>query len=206
MKQLSFLIPYFLAYRYVGVFLLNYFTSVIVPLPGAPILLIVGSLSHRGYFNIFVVFLVAFSATVFGDLTAYLFMRLFGTQERLARYRRKNRAFRIIERYIATHPFATIFISRFIGFSTTAANFISGFIEIPVRTFLLADCIANILCVTLYLGLGYTVGRIWSHASLLSLTGIVILLSAGLYALIMIPVYVFRDRSPGEHDPKRSKQ
>jgi len=37
MKQLAQLIPYLLAYRYLGVFLLNYLTSDIVPLPGATI-------------------------------------------------------------------------------------------------------------------------------------------------------------------------
>jgi membrane protein DedA with SNARE-associated domain len=194
MSQLSHLIPALLAYRYVGVFLLNYLTSVIVPLPGATILLIVGSLSHRGYFNPFVSFVVAFVATVAGDFTAYMSTRLFGTPERLARYREGNRPFRIVERYIGAHPFETIFISRFVGFSTTAANFISGFVVMPIRTFLIADCIANALCVGLYLGLGYFVGRLWRHASLLALTGIVILISAALYGLIMAAIYLLRDR------------
>jgi len=198
MKQFPDLIPYLLTYRYVGIFLLNYLTSVIIPLPGATILLLIGSLSHRGYLNLFISFAVAFSATVFGDFTAYLFMRMFGSPERLARYRKGNRAFRIIERYIGAHPFTTIFISRFIGLSTTAANFISGFVAMPIRTFLLADCIANGMCVSLYLGLGYAVGRLWSHASLLALTGIVILISAALYGLIMVAIYVFRDRLPDE--------
>jgi len=196
MNQLSHLIPALLAYRYVGVFLLNYLTSVIVPLPGATILLIVGSLSHRGYFNPFAAFAVALVATVAGDFTAYMFTKMFGTPERLARLRKSNRAFRIIERYIGDHPFETIFFSRFVGFSTTAANFISGFIDMPVRTFLLADGIANAVCVGLYLGLGYTVGRLWSHASLLLLTGIVVLISAVLYGLIMGAIYLFRDRAP----------
>jgi membrane protein DedA with SNARE-associated domain len=196
MKRLPHLVPYLLAYRYVGVFLLNYLTSVIVPLPGATILLIIGSLSHRGYFNVFLAFAIAFAATVAGDFTAYGFMRMFGTPERLARYRNGNRAFRIIERYIGAHPFTTIVVSRFVGFSTTAANFIAGFVVMPARTFLIADCIANGLCVGLYLGLGYSVGRLWSHASLLLLTGIVILISAGLYGLIMVAIYLFRDQLP----------
>jgi membrane protein DedA with SNARE-associated domain len=98
-------------------------------------------------------------------------------------------------RYIDTHPFATILISRFIGFCTTAANFISGFIKMPLGTFLFADSISNCLCVALYLGIGYTVGRIWSHENLVSLTGIVILLSVALYGLVMIPLYIFREGS-----------
>ena len=53
---------------------------------------------------------------------------------------------------------------------------------------------ANALCVSLYLGLGYTVGRLWRHAGLLPLTGIVVLISAALYGLIMAAIYVFRDR------------
>ena len=79
MKQLAQLIPYLLAYKYVGVFLLNYLTSVVIPLPGATILLIIGSLSHRGYLNVFISFAVALIATVCGDVTAYMFMRIFGT-------------------------------------------------------------------------------------------------------------------------------
>ena len=198
MKQLAQLIPYLLAYKYVGVFLLNYLTSVVIPLPGATILLIIGSLSHRGYLNVFISFAVALIATVCGDVTAYMFMRIFGTPKRLARYRKGNRAFRIIERYIVVHPFTTIIISRFVGFSTTAANFIAGFVAMPIKTFLLADCIANGLCVSLYLGLGYTVGRLWSHASLLLLTGIVVLISVALYGLFMVAIYIFRDRFSDE--------
>jgi membrane protein DedA with SNARE-associated domain len=198
MKQLMALIPLLLAYRYVGVFALNYLTSVIVPLPGATILLIIGSLAHRGYINLPLAFVAAFAATVCGDLTAYWSTRIFGTPERLARYRKNNRAFRVMERYIGAHPFATIFISRFVGFSTTAANFIAGFVDMPLRTFLIADAVANALCVSLYLGLGYTVGRLWSHASLLLLTGIVILISAALYGLIMVAIYVFGDHKPDD--------
>ena len=198
MKQLFFLVPYFLAYKYVGIFVLNYLTSAIVPLPGAAILLMVGSLSHRGYCNLFVSYPIALLATVLGDLTAYLFMRLFGSAQRLARYRARSRAFRLVERYVNVHPFATIFISRFVSFSTTAANVIAGLIEMPLKTFLISDCVSNSLCVGLYMGLGYTVGRIWSHASLISLSGIVILISAVLYVLVMIPIYVFHDRSSAE--------
>ncbi len=194
MKSLASLIPHLLAYKYVGVFALNYVTSVIVPLPGATILLIIGSMAHRGYLNVFMAFAVALTATVCGDVTAYLFMRLFGTPQRLAHYRKSNRAFRIIERYIGAHPFTTIIISRFVGFSTTAANLVCGLVAMPVRTFLLADGIANGLCVSLYLGLGYTVGRLWRHAGLLPLTGIVVLVSAALYGLIMAAIYLFRDR------------
>ena len=90
MKSLAQLIPYLLAYKYLGVFALNYVTSVIVPLPSATILLIIGSLSHRGYLNVFISFAVTVIATVCGDVTAYLFMRIFGTPKRLAGYRKRN--------------------------------------------------------------------------------------------------------------------
>jgi len=194
MKSFAQLIPYLLAYKYLGVFALNYVTSVIVPLPSATILLIIGSLSHRGYLNVFISFAVTVIATVCGDVTAYLFMRIFGTPKRLAGYRKRNRAFRVIERYIGAHPFTTIVITRFIGVSTTAANLVCGLVAMPIRTFLLADGIANALCAGLYLGLGYTVGRLWRHAGLLQLTGIVALISVALYGLIMGAIYLFRDR------------
>ena len=106
----------------------------------------------------------------------------------------RNRAFRVIERYIGAHPFTTIVITRFIGVSTTAANLVCGLVAMPIRTFLLADGIANALCAGLYLGLGYTVGRLWRHAGLLQLTGIVALISVALYGLIMGAIYLFRDR------------
>jgi membrane protein DedA with SNARE-associated domain len=199
MKQLSFLIPYLLADKYLGIFLLNYITSVIVPLPGAAILVVIGTLSHRGYVNPFLSFLVALPATVLGDFSGYMFMRLFGSKERLDRYRRNNRAFELIDKYIHTHPFATIFVSRFVGFTTTAANFASGFVKMPIRTFIVADIVSNSLCVTLYLGIGYAVGSIWSRANILLLTSLAILVFSVFYIVILVMMHLLRSRSRVEH-------
>jgi membrane protein DedA with SNARE-associated domain len=173
------LLSFVLLYRYVGLFFLQFFSALGVPIPAATIVVAAAAFAGEGYLDITAVIGVAIAGNVLGDVTAFLLARIFGERAlralRLKRFLESPRAKRIEGRFLK-HERITIVWSRFIGVATVAINIITGLGTVLFRRFIVWDFIGQTLSITAYALIGYFVGSDWeSIATLLGHVSVVVL-------------------------------
>lgn len=170
-----------------------------VPLPTVLVLLAAGAFAALGNFNIVLLALIAFSASVCGDNLGYLLGRRVGT--RILNWLARQRRLRIItpqrlkqaqESFNKNGAWA-IFLSRFLLLALGGIiNLLAGAEHYRYSRFLLYDVLGELLGALIPLLLGYLfsaswemVGNIISLVSLLSLIFLVtIILTIRLIALL----------------------
>ncbi len=205
------LISWLQEYGYFALWLAICIAAAGVPLPILLVLLAAGSFSALGDFNIFVMTLVAISASVCGDSVGYVVGRRWGIRllDRLDRAPRRP--------LIAPHQVArgrtyfargggwAIFLSRFlISGLGGIINLLAGADPYPYRRFLLAAASGETLGATIPLGLGYIFGASWEQVgallgdvSLFFLAAlVVVILAISLIRTVQRAKVVSVDRAP----------
>ena len=159
------LLSYLLLYKYVALFVVVYFSALIVPLPSNAMLLAVGAFASRGYFSFWASLAVAVIANTLGDLSDYALARKFGTA--VTHFLRLDRLafFRELEKELRTDAAVTVFTTRFAGVLSTPASFLAGLAKVPFLTFLWCDILGNAIEPFAALSLGYLAGDYWSSFS-----------------------------------------
>jgi membrane-associated protein len=184
MAELTPILPLFLMYGYVALFVLVYLGWVYIPVPSNLALIGAGILSHitqNGlHFNIFIAAAVALIAGVLGDISGYFVARQFGNETRQKKFEEKH----------TSHTLLTVGVSRLIGFASPLINSLAGFSKTSVRVFLLGDILGNIAYVAVYMGLGFFIGDASSNTfSFIGVIigGFIVFLSfyAGIYILFI---------------------
>ncbi|GAC1405760.1 MAG: hypothetical protein NVSMB49_25180 [Ktedonobacteraceae bacterium] len=142
--------------------------SVGLPLPISLVLLAAGAFAALGDFNIFLLALVAVTASVSGDSLSYLLGRRIGTP--IFDWLAHSKRFRLLtpqhltqaQDYFTRRGAWAIFLSRFL-FSGLGSviNLLAGAERYPYRRFLLFDFSGEVLGASIPLILGYIFGASW---------------------------------------------
>jgi membrane-associated protein len=194
MAELTPILPLFLMYGYVALFVLVYLGWVYIPVPSNLALIGAGMLSHitqNGlHFNIFIAAAVALIAGVLGDISGYFVARQFGNETRQKKFEEKHTSYKKLLKYLQSHTLLTVGVSRLIGFASPLINSLAGFSKTSVRVFLLGDILGNIAYVAVYMGLGFFIGDASSNTfSFIGVIigGFIVFLSfyAGIYILFI---------------------
>jgi membrane protein DedA with SNARE-associated domain len=196
---LGFLLSYVLIYKYVAIFLVVYFSALILPLPANAMLLAVGAFASQGYLSVWVSLAVAAVANTLGDLTGYGITRKYG--EAVIRKLRMSRVnvFGYLREELREDAAVTVFTTRFAGSLSTASNFLAGLVGVPFLTFFFFDLVGNIIEPAIALGLGYLVGDYWSD--LPEFMGLIAgMVAVGVVLFILARIYrrTMKKRSGGE--------
>jgi membrane protein DedA with SNARE-associated domain len=162
---LNSLLSYVLLYKYAAIALIIYIAAVIVPLPVNATLLAVGAFASRGYISFWLSLLVAAIFSTLGDLTDYGITRKYGEKIVRALHFHKFKFYDQLQEELKTDAAITVFTTRFGGSLSIIANFLSGLVRVPLRTFFISDFVANIIEPFGALGIGYLVGDYWSDFS-----------------------------------------
>jgi membrane-associated protein len=165
---LPYLINWLQAYGYPVLWLSVFIASIGAPLPTVLILLAAGSFAAIGDFNIFLLMVVAISASVCGDTVGYLIGRRIGKPifSWLARPHKirliSSRTLEYAHDYFTRRGFWAVFLTRFIFVALNGiVNILAGAERYSYTRFLLADVCGEILNALIPLLLGYTFSESW---------------------------------------------
>lgn len=185
---LSSVLSYVLLYKYVAIFVIIYFSALIVPFPSNGMLLAVGAFASEGYIGFWPSLAIAVIANSLGDLTDYALARKFG--DGIVRALKLDRArffLRLKEELRADGAF-TVFATRFAGVISTPASFLAGIVGVPAKTFIPYDILGNIIEPFFALLLGYVARDYWSDLS--GFTGLFAgAVAAGIIVFVLVRIY-----------------
>lgn len=165
---LPYLINWLQLYGYPALWLSIFVAAAGVPLPIGFVLLAAGAFAALGDFNIIILGLVAFTASVCGDSLGYLIGRLLG--HRLLTYVEQRKKLRLFsserlaraQMYFRRRGGLAIFFTRFLVSALGGiTNLIAGTELYPYPRFLLFDITGELIGVLLSLVLGFTFGETW---------------------------------------------
>jgi membrane protein DedA with SNARE-associated domain len=145
--------PYIAAYGAAAVFLLVYFESFGVPLPGESGVVASALLAAHGDLSIATVFLAVFSAAVLGDSTGYVIGRVGGHKllRRLGpRIRLTPERLDHFEKQLAARGASLVVVARFVPLLRQLNGLIAGAFEMPWHVFAVAQAIGALLWTTLW--------------------------------------------------------
>ena len=152
------LMPYVERYGYAGIFVAVMVEGFGIPAPGQTMLAVGALLAARGDLDVGAVLLVAWSATVAGNVIGYVIGRRAG-RRLLLRSGVNRMRIRRVERFVRRYGPIIIVVARFVDGLRQLSSIVAGSMNMPWRTF-----IASILIgATLWTGLigagAYYLGR-----------------------------------------------
>jgi membrane protein DedA with SNARE-associated domain len=159
------ILPYVLIYKYAAIFIISFLGSMIIPLPVNLTLLAIGAFSSQGYFNIWLSLTAATAGNVLGDMADYLLARKYGEALIRKLNLRRNIFFQQLEEELRSDAVSTVFTSRFAGSLSSITNFLAGFVNVPLFSFLIPDILGDFIEPLAVLLIGYILGTYWSSAS-----------------------------------------
>ncbi len=183
------ILPFLLLYKYWALFGITFIAAFFLPIPPGTLIMASAAFAYQGYFNIWLVLVVATLGNIAGDNTGYWLARYYGRpilnkigfRKVLASDRYKR-----IEARIVRRPGFIIFISRFEVFTNLAVNLIAGLGKVRYRTFLFYEILGEVFQVGVYGTIGYIFGSNWQALS--SIIGrtllILILLCVGVFIIV----------------------
>ncbi len=183
------LLSYILLYKYVALFAIGYAAALILPLPNNVMLLAVGAFSSQGYINVFWAFVIAVSANVLGDFSAYAIIRKWGEPVVKKLRLHKLRFYNELQEELRTDAAITVFTTRFAGSLSNVANFLAGLVGVKPLTFLTYDFLGDMVEPFIALAVGRLVGNYWnSFADLFSL--ITAIIAAAVIIFFLWKIYL----------------
>ncbi len=165
---LPYLITWMQQYGYPALWLTIFVAAIGVPLPVSFMLLAAGAFSALGDFNVFVVGVIALTASVSGDQIGSLLGRSIGT--RLLAWLEQPRRFNPISQRTLQHAHIyftkrgglAIFLSRSVVSALGGTiNLLSGTEVYPYHHFLVYDISGELCAAIIPLALGYIFGASW---------------------------------------------
>ncbi len=166
---LSLLLTFLQSFGYLALWITVYVAAVGIPIPITLLLLAAGAFAALGDFNLVLLFVISFSASICGDNTGYWVSRIWGSRalnwiERSKKWNRFVPPQRIAQSrlYFRRRGGWAIFLSRFL-FSALGGtiNLLSGSELYPYHYFLLLDSPGEALGAIIPLLLGYVFGASW---------------------------------------------
>ena len=158
------ILPYILLYKYVALFLITFFASIALPVPAGTLLVASSAFASQGYFNIYIVILVAMLASILGDNVCYWLTYFFGLKVMYFLGFKKildSKDFNIVEKRIREKPGFVVFISRFDVITSLLVNFISGVSKMSYKKYMLFEAAGTLVSTLFYALAGYLFGDSW---------------------------------------------
>ena len=175
------ILPYVLLYKYWALFFFTFLSSLFIPVPAGTLLVAASAFASQGYFNIWLLLLVAVIANILGDSLCFLIARKYGEKffDRFSVSRKilNSKNARLIMAKMKHSPGFVIFISRFEVMGTLTVNVVSGLSKVPYKKFLAYESVGSAASVVSYGLIGYLFGDSWEAVnSLIGNFSIIILI------------------------------
>jgi membrane-associated protein len=163
-KHLVTILQNFGAWSYVIMFLIIFAETglVVLPfLPGDSLLFVIGALSVKGGFNIWVIYPILVAAAIIGDSVNYYLGHKVGRKAFKSKYvpfinqDHLDKA----EKFYEKHGSRTIIIARFIPIIRTFAPFVAGIGKMDYKEFITYNIVGGALWVSLFTFVGYFFGN-----------------------------------------------
>lgn len=152
---------YLLAYKYLALFIIDFASSFLVPIPLNEIILVAGAFASQGYMNVLAVLGTALFANILADVLGYFLTYRYGDVIlQVLRIKKDDNFFRV-KKYLENYAYGTIYFCKIVGPFGPSVNFLSGLIRIPFKKFLLFDILGNTSDVLFFVLSGYLVGNYW---------------------------------------------
>jgi membrane-associated protein len=153
------------AWSYAIMFLIIFAETglVILPfLPGDSLLFVIGALSVKGGFNIWIIYPVLVAAAILGDSVNYYLGHKLGRKAFQSKYVPFINQDHLdkTEAFYEKHGSRAIIIARFIPIIRTFAPFVAGIGKMDYQTFITYNVIGGVAWVTLFTFAGYFFGNI----------------------------------------------
>ena len=181
------LFTFVLAYKYVGFFVICFFSSVGLPLPSVGLLLGSAALASQGNLNFWIIVFLYAVASVLGDIVLYWLAKKMRHRIFSWRWFKKHLTLERVERttvFLTRHPIETIVWSRFIGIMTTAVDLLLGVVDYSFPKFLVLDVIGQIITTIVYALIGYVFGDNWIYIEpILQKLGIIVVIVIGIFLI-----------------------
>ncbi len=161
---LTVFLSYLLIYKYLALIVYVFLAAFILPLPLNAAFVALGAFASQGYFNVFVVWIAAFSTNVSADIIGYYITNKYGESIfRKLHINAQSAKFLKIEKWLREYAGETIFFTRITSPFASIVNFISGFIGVPFKKFILADLAGNFIDIVFCVFAGYFLGNYWEE-------------------------------------------
>lgn len=161
---LQHIISFVLVYRYVGLFVISFLSSLGVPVPAAITAIAAAAFASQGYLNIIILIAIGALGNILGDLTMYWLMRLYGKKVLYRLGLRKiaeSVALKDVESTVNKYSAFVILASRFQDQATTLVNIISGLGRMSIKRFFWLISIGDVVQISFYIMLGYIFADNW---------------------------------------------
>ena len=159
-----------------------------LPIPAAPLLIAAGALARAGKMNLTFALALALIAVILADLFWYSLGRYRGGRilKLLCRISLEpDSCVRRTENLFVRHGVRSLLVAKFIPGLNTAAPSLAGVFHMPVRRFLIFDCVGGLLWVVTVTSLGLILGDQLERIALRWGGWLVAVLAGGLAAYVL---------------------
>ena len=184
---LSAILSYLLLYKYTAIFVVNFLSSILLPLPSDTTLLAAGAFAGQGYLNLYMVLFLAFVGSILGDFAGFIIARRYGKEFLMKIGLQKmilSKKFISLEKFVDKNFGPTIFITRFIGQLGPIVNILSGLSDISYKKFFLYATLGEIANVVVLGMAGYFLGSEWEDLT-------VVIESIGVIVIVIVIAFIF---------------
>ncbi|MCC7436728.1 VTT domain-containing protein [Candidatus Nomurabacteria bacterium] len=144
------------ALSYGGIWVVSFFSNIVIPVPEELILLALGYLSGTGSINGVLVMPIVISALLVNDIILY---KLSKRGSKITNYLYKTffekRLAKRDDKWLEMNIGSIIFFSRFLVQLRFIGPFLAGSRNIPIRKFVIYDLLALLVYVPIFIGLGW---------------------------------------------------
>lgn len=169
-------------------------------LPGDSLLFTAGLLASQGFFNIFALLFLTFTAAVFGDNVGYWFghqvgPKIFAKEDSLLF---KKHHLEAAKKFYEKHGAKTIVLARFVPFVRTFAPIVAGTAQMHYSTFMVYNLFGGALWAIGITLLGFFLGNVPIIHKHYELVVILIILAS----IIPVFLHILQDFSPKKVTPQ----
>jgi membrane protein DedA with SNARE-associated domain len=173
-------------------------------LPGGTLVVLGAVYAQNGAMELPLVLLLAWVGTILGASLDFMLGR-FGLQARLAETRlhvRLEPRLDLAERFLQRYGIGAFVLAHFAGHIRSFVAITAGITNLPVRRFLLAEGIAALVWNTVFVGLGFALGKhVDTLQRIIGQAGLMFLLAAVLgYGTYYIIRRVANSRRPAQYE------
>ena len=183
------LLSFLLLYKYWGLFLVAFLSSVALPIPASTALAAAGGFASQGFLNIYGVLGVTLLGSIMGDMFDYILARKYGEifldRSIFFRHLLHSSSYHKVEDYILDFAPSLIFFSRFLTELSPITNLLAGLSRVSYKTFFFCALLGEIVYTLLYGITGFFLGSQWQNNISFILKAGVIMLSIGIVVNLM---------------------
>lgn len=195
----QYLLSFLLLYKYLGLFVIAFISSVALPIPASVALSAAGGFASQGYLNIYAVLGVTLLGSIMGDMLGYILARRYGEKilDKIIFFRHllHSSAYYKFKNYIDDFAPSLIFFSRFLTELSPITNILAGLTEVTYKSFFIFALLGEIAYTLLYGMTGFLLGSEWENNVSFIIKAGVIMISLGVTVnLIQVLLYKRRRR------------